>query len=51
LKRNFLFTDGKEEIQEVPFGKFSLLEEESKNQSDRETLILNYSQMIEPRLI
>ncbi|XP_012057894.1 PREDICTED: uncharacterized protein LOC105621028 [Atta cephalotes] len=42
---------GKEEIQEVPFGKFSLLEEESKNQPDRETLILNYSQMIEPRLI
>ncbi|KYN19050.1 PREDICTED: uncharacterized protein LOC108761854 [Trachymyrmex cornetzi] len=42
---------GKEEIQEVPFGKFSLLEEESKSQSDGEILTLNYSQMIEPRLI
>ncbi|KYN35289.1 hypothetical protein ALC56_10464 [Trachymyrmex septentrionalis] len=42
---------GKEEIQEVPFGKFSLSEEESKSQPDGETLILNYSQMIEPRLI
>ncbi|XP_011053611.1 PREDICTED: uncharacterized protein LOC105145625 [Acromyrmex echinatior] len=42
---------GKEEIQEVPFGKFSLLDEESKSQPDGETLILDYSQMIEPRLI
>ncbi|KYM94107.1 PREDICTED: coilin [Cyphomyrmex costatus] len=42
---------GKEEIQELPFGKFSLTDDESEHHPDGNILILNYSQMIEPRLI
>ncbi|XP_011642497.1 uncharacterized protein LOC105430576 [Pogonomyrmex barbatus] len=42
--------DGREEIQ-VPFGKFSLSEDEFENHPDGDTFILNYTQMIEPRLI
>lgn len=40
-----LFTDGREEVQ-VPFGKFSLSDNESEGQpTDTDTFILNYSQM------
>ncbi|KYQ58456.1 hypothetical protein ALC60_02492 [Trachymyrmex zeteki] len=42
---------GKEEIPEVPFEKFSPFEIESESHPNEDTLIFNFSQMIEPRLI
>ncbi|XP_011170935.1 uncharacterized protein LOC105203746 [Solenopsis invicta] len=41
---------GKEEVQ-VPFGKFALSDDESENHLHGNKLMLNYSHMIEPRLI
>lgn len=49
-----IFTDGREEVQ-VPFGKFSLSDDESISQpdigTDTDTFLLNYAQMKELRLI
>lgn len=45
-----LFTGGREEIQ-MPFGKFSVSEDESESHCDEDTLVLNHSQMIDVRLI
>ncbi|XP_071578042.1 uncharacterized protein [Temnothorax nylanderi] len=41
---------GREEVQ-VPLGKFSVSDDDSESHSDEDTFVLNYSQMIEPRLI
>ncbi|XP_071645962.1 uncharacterized protein [Temnothorax longispinosus] len=41
---------GRHEVQ-VPLGKFSVSDDESKSHSDEHTFVLNYSQMIELRLI
>lgn len=41
---------GKEEVQ-VPFGKFSVSEDESVSENDTDAFKLNYSQMQDLRLV